>query len=226
MFSKVPKWRPLETFLSLGKSHRGWGQVDKEAGEPQGCLMRLKILRRRGQCNMGRCHVGSSIWGIGKCDVWKLKTGLSGAFFIPNLSSLLEQIMFERQSVTDMLKTIPVEDFQRCYQKWEQCLHWCVAAQGNYFEGDNIDVWKKIKNQSLYFSATPRKFKVILTYISVICQSYCTEFDSNCSRNSTRKHSYSFTYMRIGLSIIYEGMVKSSRSSLQPTWNSRQAAVG
>ena len=36
--------------------------------------------------------------------------------------------------VTDMLKTIPVEDFQRCYQKWEQCLHRCVAAQGKYFE--------------------------------------------------------------------------------------------
>ena len=39
--------------------------------------------------------------------------------------------------VTDMLKTIPAEDFQRCYQKWEQRLHRCVAAQG-----DNIDVWK------------------------------------------------------------------------------------
>ena len=36
--------------------------------------------------------------------------------------------------VTDMLKTISVEDFQRCYQKW------CVPAQGNSFEGDNIDV--------------------------------------------------------------------------------------
>jgi hypothetical protein len=47
-----------------------------------------------------------------------------------------------QKSITDMLKSIPVEDFQRCYQQWEQCL-WCVAAQGNYFEGDNIDVWKK-----------------------------------------------------------------------------------
>ena len=39
-----------------------------------------------------------------------------------------------------MLKTIPVEDFQRHYQKWKQRLHRCVAAQGNYFEGGNIDV--------------------------------------------------------------------------------------
>ena len=41
--------------------------------------------------------------------------------------------------LTDMLKTIPVENFQHCYQMWEQRLHRCVAAQGNYFEGDNID---------------------------------------------------------------------------------------
>ena len=45
----------------------------------------------------------------------------------------------------DMLKTIPVEGFQRCYQKMEERLHRCVAAQGNCFEEDIIDVWKKIK---------------------------------------------------------------------------------
>jgi hypothetical protein len=39
-----------------------------------------------------------------------------------------------------MLKTKPLEDFQRCYQKWEQRLYRCVAAEWNYFEGDNIDV--------------------------------------------------------------------------------------
>jgi hypothetical protein len=43
-------------------------------------------------------------------------------------------------NVTGIVKTIPVEYFQHCYQKWELRLHRCVAAQGNYFEGDNIDV--------------------------------------------------------------------------------------
>ena len=47
-----------------------------------------------------------------------------------------------------MLNTIPVEYFQRCYLKWEQRLYLCVAAQGNYFEGDNIDVWKKKINKN------------------------------------------------------------------------------
>ena len=39
-----------------------------------------------------------------------------------------------QKSVTDMLKTKPVEYFKCCYQKWEQRLHRYVAAQGNYFE--------------------------------------------------------------------------------------------
>ena len=43
-------------------------------------------------------------------------------------------------SLTDMLKTIPVEDFQSSYQKWKQSFHQCVAAQGKYFEGNTIDV--------------------------------------------------------------------------------------
>lgn len=34
-----------------------------------------------------------------------------------------------------MLKTIPVEDSQHCYQKGEQSVHRCVTAQENYFEG-------------------------------------------------------------------------------------------
>ena len=42
--------------------------------------------------------------------------------------------------VKGMLKTIPVEDFQRCFQTWRQCFYRCAAALGNYFEGGNVDV--------------------------------------------------------------------------------------
>ena len=73
-----------------------------------------------------------------------------------------------------MLKNILVEDFQGCYQKWEQRLHWRLAVQGNYFEGDNIDVWKKNslvhkKSVSLLFCHTSYIYclnsKVIYLYI-------------------------------------------------------------
>jgi len=38
--------------------------------------------------------------------------------------------------VTDQLRALLHEDFQQ----WEQCLRRCVASQGNYFEGDNVDL--------------------------------------------------------------------------------------
>jgi len=44
------------------------------------------------------------------------------------------------KAVTDQLKAIPVSDFQRCCEEWEQRLRRCVASQGNYFEGDKLDL--------------------------------------------------------------------------------------
>jgi hypothetical protein len=41
--------------------------------------------------------------------------------------------------ITDDLKDIPAEAFHHSYEQWKQRLRHCVAAQGNYFEGDNLD---------------------------------------------------------------------------------------
>ena len=59
-------------------------------------------------------------------------------FLFPKVKDVLKRRHFGtleniQKSVADMLKTIPAEDFQRCYQKWER-LHRCVATQGKYFE--------------------------------------------------------------------------------------------
>ena len=62
----------------------------------------------------------------------KLKNALKGRHF-----GTWENI---QKSVKDMEKTIPVEDLQRCKQKWEQSLHPCEAAQKKYLERDNIDI--------------------------------------------------------------------------------------
>jgi len=48
-----------------------------------------------------------------------------------------------KKSVTDKLKGIPAEAFQHCYEQWKQRSRRCVAAQGNYFEGDNLDLQKE-----------------------------------------------------------------------------------
>jgi hypothetical protein len=59
------------------------------------------------------------------CNVW---FHVNDAFSKTFKDVFIENVVI---SVMDM-KTIPVEDFQCCYQKWEH-LHQCVAAQGNYF---------------------------------------------------------------------------------------------
>jgi len=45
-----------------------------------------------------------------------------------------------QKSVNDEMKGIPAEALQHCYEQWKQRLRRCVAAQGNYFEGDNLDL--------------------------------------------------------------------------------------
>ena len=62
----------------------------------------------------------------------KLKFYLKGRHF-----GMVENI---EKAVTDQLKVIPVSDFQRCYEEWEQHLQRCVASQRNYFERDKLDL--------------------------------------------------------------------------------------
>ena len=72
---------------------------------------------------------------LGPCDFFlflRLKNHLKGHHFVT-----LDNI---QKSVTDELKGIPAEAFQHCYEQWKQRLRRCVAAQGDYFEGDNLDL--------------------------------------------------------------------------------------
>ena len=72
---------------------------------------------------------------LSPCDFFlfpKLKFHLKGRHF-----GTVENI---EKAVTDQLKVIPVSDYQRCYEEWEQRLRRCVASQGNYFEGDKLDL--------------------------------------------------------------------------------------
>ena len=69
---------------------------------------------------------------LSPCDFFlfpRLKNYLKGRHF-----GTLDNI---QKSVTDELKGIPAEAFQHCYER-KQRLHRCVAAQGNYFEVDNL----------------------------------------------------------------------------------------
>jgi hypothetical protein len=46
----------------------------------------------------------------------------------------IEEIQAESQEV---LKTLTLEDFQRCMESWKNRWGRCMHAQGDYFEGDS-----------------------------------------------------------------------------------------
>jgi hypothetical protein len=45
-----------------------------------------------------------------------------------------------QKAVTDSIKTLTEADSQSCYEAWKICWAKCVASEGYYFEGDNIDL--------------------------------------------------------------------------------------
>ena len=64
-------------------------------------------------------------------------------FLFPRLKNHLKVLHFGtldniQKSVTD--KNIRTEAFQYCYEQWKQRHRRYVAAQGNYFEGANLDL--------------------------------------------------------------------------------------
>ncbi|GFU40954.1 putative transposase [Trichonephila clavipes] len=72
---------------------------------------------------------------LSPCDLFlfpKLKNHLKGHHF-----GTLENI---QAAVTDQLKAIPISEFHQCYEEWKKRLQRCVASEGSYFEGDNVEL--------------------------------------------------------------------------------------
>ncbi|GFW08910.1 putative transposase [Trichonephila clavipes] len=72
---------------------------------------------------------------LNPCDFFlfpKLKNHLKGHYF-----GTQENI---QTAVTDQLKAIPISEFHQCYEEWKKLLQRCVASEGSYFEGDNVEL--------------------------------------------------------------------------------------
>ncbi|GFV25624.1 putative transposase [Trichonephila clavipes] len=50
-------------------------------------------------------------------------------------------------AVTDQLKAIPISESHQCYEEWKKRLQRCVASEGSYFEGDNVELQGKAMRQ-------------------------------------------------------------------------------
>jgi transposase len=65
-------------------------------------------------------------------------------FLFPKLKSTLKGCRFDttdeiQKNLMNELFTIPKEVFQKAFKSWQKHWEWCVASNGNYFEGDKIE---------------------------------------------------------------------------------------
>jgi hypothetical protein len=66
------------------------------------------------------------------CDFFlfpKIKMNLKGRRF--------DDISTIQKNSTSELDSLKVEDFQRCFQKWQKCWDTCILLRGDYFERDS-----------------------------------------------------------------------------------------
>ena len=38
------------------------------------------------------------------------------------------------------LKSIPKSAYEQCFEDWKKRWHQCIVSEGDYFEGDNINI--------------------------------------------------------------------------------------
>ena len=70
---------------------------------------------------------------MGPCDFFlfqKIKRTLKGFTAIDDINSV---------SLKE-LKAIPKIEFEKCFKDWKKRWHKCIISNGEYFEGDNINV--------------------------------------------------------------------------------------
>ena len=65
-------------------------------------------------------------------------------FLFPKLKGILKGTRFQgvddiKTSVTKHFKTITKEEFSQCFKVWSKRIENCIKANGEYFEGDNVE---------------------------------------------------------------------------------------
>ena len=102
------------------------------------------------------------------CDFW----------LIPNLRGCRYETIDEiKEAVTKVTDTLTQEDFHGAFQKFLGQYNKCIAAGGDYFEGDLsfmcvLSIKVPIRKESGHLSYAPRIFKMILTYIKIYIQNH------------------------------------------------------
>lgn len=98
---------------------------------PHTALIIKRFLAKHGTVKLPQPPVSPD---LAPCDFFlfsKLKRSLKGRRF--------ESVEEIKEESLRALHAIPKQDFQTCIQQWQDRYSKCVAAQGEYFEGDNVN---------------------------------------------------------------------------------------
>jgi len=73
---------------------------------------------------------------------YSLDLAPSDLFLFPKIKEILIGRHFDdiddiRTNTMAALKAIPQNQFQNCFEGWTRRWYWCIASQGEYFEGDH-----------------------------------------------------------------------------------------
>ena len=73
---------------------------------------------------------------------YSLDLAPSDFFLFPKIKKILRGRHFDdtddiRSNTSAALRAIPQNQFQNCFEGRTRRWHWCIASQGEYFEGDH-----------------------------------------------------------------------------------------
>ncbi|KYN41745.1 hypothetical protein ALC56_03888 [Trachymyrmex septentrionalis] len=78
---------------------------------------------------------------LAPCDCFlfpKLKRSMKGRRY-----ATIEEI---KTASKEELNKITKNYFFKCFEDWKKCWHKCIVSDGDYFEGDKIDIYEEINN--------------------------------------------------------------------------------
>ena len=66
-------------------------------------------------------------------------------FLFPKLKMPMKGKRFDtidelKKKSVEELKAIPINAFKKCFEDWKKRWHKCIISEGDYFEGDKIDI--------------------------------------------------------------------------------------